>query len=169
MSAVGQQLRSSRKAQNLSERDVAEITKLRADHVLAVEDGNYDVFPARVYLRGFVRTYARLLKLDVDQVLKDLDVELESSTTHRDPPALLPRNKGIADAIMFQLSRINWKIMAPLIVLFFLVLGTIWGIRSWKEASARDPLANLPEGVYRPTNALPVELLPLPGPALTNR
>lgn len=169
MSMVGEQLRSARKAQKMSERDVAEITKLRADQVLAVEDGNFDVFPARVYVRGFVRTYARLLKLDVDQVLADLDKELQTSSVHSEPPPLDPDNRSIADSIMFQLSRINWKFMLPVLIILFLAAGTLWGIRAWKEAQTRDPLAGLPEGVYRPTNPLPIETLPIPIGAATNR
>lgn len=169
MSQVGQQLRQARLAKKMSERDVAEITKLRADHVLAVEEGNFSVFPARVYVRGFVRTYAKLLKLDVDQVLIDLDKELEGSSMHREPPPLDPDNRSIADSIMFQLSRINWKVMLPVLGVLLVVLGTLWGIRAWKEAQTRDPLAGLPEAVYKPANPLPVETLPIPTGTITNR
>lgn len=169
MSVVGEQLRSARKAQKMSERDVAEITKLRADHVLAIEEGNFEVFPARVYVRGFVRTYAKLLKLDSDKVMSELDKELESSTLHRQAPPLDPGSRSIADSIMFQLSRINWKVMLPVMAILIVALGTLWGIRAWKEAQTRDPLAGLPEAVYQPAKPLPVETLPIPVGTLTNR
>ena len=64
MSTVAEQLRAAREAKNLSVEQIAEITKMRSDHVRALEEGNYGAFSAPVYIRGFVRTYSRLLKLD---------------------------------------------------------------------------------------------------------
>ena len=48
MSTVAEQLRQAREARNLTVQQVAEITKIRTDHVRAVEEGNYDVFSAPV-------------------------------------------------------------------------------------------------------------------------
>ena len=73
---VSEQLRQAREAKHLSIAQVAEITKLRTDHVRALEEGKYEVFSAPVYVRGFVRTYSNLLKLDVPQVMAALDGEL---------------------------------------------------------------------------------------------
>jgi len=69
MSTVAEQLRQAREAQNLNVQQVAQVTKIRTDHLVALEEGNYNVFSAPVYIRGFVRTYAALLKLDVPQVM----------------------------------------------------------------------------------------------------
>src|SRR6516165_4032561 len=76
MSAVAEQLRHGREAQNLTVQQVAEITKMRTDHLRALEEGNFNVFSAPVYIRGFVRTYSTLLKLDVPKVMRDLEAEL---------------------------------------------------------------------------------------------
>ena len=38
--------------------------------------GTVDAFSAPVYIRGFVRTYATLLKLDVTQVMSALDADV---------------------------------------------------------------------------------------------
>ena len=63
MPTVAEQLRAAREAKNLSVNEVAEITKIRTDHIRALEEGNFDIFVAPVYIRGFARTYATLLKL----------------------------------------------------------------------------------------------------------
>jgi len=76
MSTVAEQLRKGREAQNLSVQQLAEITKIRSDHIRALEEGNFDVFSAPVYIRGFVRTCSTLLKLNVPQVMAALDEEL---------------------------------------------------------------------------------------------
>src|SRR5215471_783335 len=60
MASVGEQLRAAREKQGLSLSEVVERTKLRTDHVVALEEGDYDVVAAPVYVRGFVRSYAAL-------------------------------------------------------------------------------------------------------------
>src|SRR3974390_3042864 len=69
VSTVAEQLRTSRESRHLTVEQVAEITKIRTDHLRALEEGNFDVFSAPVYIRGFVRSYSTLLKLDVPQIM----------------------------------------------------------------------------------------------------
>jgi len=57
MATVGEQLRLAREAQNLNVYQVAEITKIKTDHIRALESGTYDMFSAPVYIRGFIRSY----------------------------------------------------------------------------------------------------------------
>jgi cytoskeletal protein RodZ len=79
MPTVSEQLRRAREAQNLDIYQVAEITKIKTDHIRALESGNFDVFTAPVYIRGFIRTYATALKLEVPGLLAELDQELGRS------------------------------------------------------------------------------------------
>src|SRR5438445_555575 len=69
MSTVAQQLRHAREAQKLTIEQVADITKIRTDHVRAIENVEYHVFSAPVYTRGFIRTYSNLVKLDPAHVV----------------------------------------------------------------------------------------------------
>ena len=66
---VAEQLRAGREARKLSINEVAETTKIRTDHIRALEEGDYNVFVAPVYIRGFVRCYSMLLRLDVPAVM----------------------------------------------------------------------------------------------------
>ena len=86
MSTVAEQLRQAREARGLTVQQVVEITKIRTDHLAALEQGNYDVFSAPVYIRGFVRGYSALLKLDVPQVMASLDAELRATRRFAEPP-----------------------------------------------------------------------------------
>ena len=92
MPIVGEQLRSAREAQKLSVEEVADMTKIRGDHIRALEEGNYTIFSAPVYIRGFVRTYASLLKLDTKAVLDELGKELAESG--QVDPSLSPSSRG---------------------------------------------------------------------------
>ena len=49
MATVAEQLRSAREAQNLDIYQVAEITKMKTDHIRALESGEYDGFAAPIF------------------------------------------------------------------------------------------------------------------------
>src|SRR5215510_127901 len=108
MSTVAEQLHQAREAKHLTVEQIAEITKIRTDHVRALEEGNFDVFSAPVYIRGFVRCYSGLLKLNVPQVMASLDAELAQTRKFSEPPPLSDRKRGVVDFVMLQLSRIHW-------------------------------------------------------------
>ncbi len=77
MSALGEQLKQVREAKNLSLAQVAEETKIRTDHLEAIESGRFDIFAAPVYARGSVRTYVRLLKMNEQEAMEQLKQEME--------------------------------------------------------------------------------------------
>lgn len=68
---VGQQLRATREARNMSVADVAKALKLSVHQVVALEDDDWSRLPVTVS-RGFVRNYARLLKLDPEPLMQAL-------------------------------------------------------------------------------------------------
>jgi cytoskeletal protein RodZ len=162
MSTVAEQLRQAREAQNLSVREIAEITKIRTDHVRAIEEGNFDVFSAPVYIKGFVRSYSTLLKLDTAQVMKDLEAELRGTQKFAEPPPLMEQKKGALDFVMLQLSKLDWRkgvFIGALIATILLVLLISAIARHYRNS---DPLKGLKPGVYQPKKPLTNETLPLP-------
>jgi len=163
MPTVAEQLRAAREAQGLTVYQVADATKIKTDHVRALDEGNFDVFSAPVFIRGFVRTYATLLRLDVATVMSDLDHELSGTEKFSEPPPLTNESKGVVDWITLQLSRINWSIALPLLVLVVSLLVVIFGYRAWRTAQTRDPLKDLPPGVHQPADPGSGSMLPVPG------
>ena len=162
MSSVAEQLRTAREAQNLTVYQVADITNIRTEHVRALEEGNYDMFPAPVYIRGFIRTYAALLKLDSSQIMAELDAELAGNTKFSQPPSLSGPPRGPLDHLMYQLSKLDWRIVLPLMALVIILLAAVFGYRAWRNHKTADPLANLGPGLYQPPQKNSGELLPLP-------
>ena len=163
MPTVAQQLRTAREAQDLTIEDVANLTKLRTDHVRALESGNYDIFSAPIYIRGFTRTYAKLLKLDSQALLGELTEELDGKKPGRteDEGPMQP-TKGFVEFLALSLSRINWKIALPLMLLFGLIAIGSLGVRLWQHQQNKDPLADLGEGIYSSDKTSPSAYLPLP-------
>jgi len=162
MPSVAEQLRGTRERQKLSIYDVAEATKIRTDHIRALEEGNYEVFAAPVYIRGFVRNYASLLRLDVPEVLKNLDAELAGTKKFSEPPSLSPKSDGWVDLLMLQVAKINWGVTLVLAG-GMLILGlSIFGYQFWKRQQSMDPLAGLDAGMYRSVETNKGETFPLP-------
>jgi cytoskeletal protein RodZ len=165
MSAVADQLRQAREAQNLTVHQVAEITKMRTDHLRALEEGNFNVFSAPVYIRGFVRTYSTLLKLDVQKVMAALDAELGASQKFAEPPPLSDQPRNVVDFLMLHLSQVDWRkglIGLGLAVALVVVLAA-WS--SWHGSKASDPLKGLKPAVYQSRDDAAGDTLPLPAPA----
>lgn len=164
MSTVAEQLRQARESQSMTVEQVADITKLRSDHVRALEEGDYEVFSAPVYIHGFVRTYATLLKLDVKQVMAALDNELGRTARFSEPPPLSSNPKGIVDVLTLQLSKLDLRIGAKVVGVLILVAIGVLIFLVVQQHYNRDPLKDLKPGVYRGTQQVTGASVPAPGP-----
>ena len=109
MSTVAEQLRAGREAKNLTVEQVAEMTKIRTDHIRALEEGNFNVFSAPIYIRGSVKNYANTLKLDTASLLATLDAELGKTEKYSEPPPLSDAKKTFVDDLTLLLAKLNWK------------------------------------------------------------
>lgn len=61
---IGATLRDARRRYGMEVREVEERTKIRARYIRALENDDWEALPAPAYVRGFLRTYGRLLGLD---------------------------------------------------------------------------------------------------------
>ena len=165
MPTVAEQLRTAREARKLTIHAVAETTKIRTDHLRALESGDYEMFTAPVYIRGFVRTYSTLLKLDVPQVMSALDAELDQTEKFSEPPPLSSQPRGALDFVTLQLSRLNWQKGLIVIIGAALVLIVMVVVWAWRKHRSTDPLSNLPPAVYQTAPQQSGETLPLPSPS----
>ena len=77
----GQLLAQARVAKEMSLADVAAKLKLTVRQVEALEAEDAEQLPGDVFLRGFVRNYARLMELDADEVIAPMDAEAAVSET----------------------------------------------------------------------------------------
>jgi cytoskeleton protein RodZ len=80
----GPQLAAAREGCGLSVADVARQLKLSPWQVEALETDNYARMPGTVFVRGFIRNYARLVKLDPAALLTPAPPQF-SSPTHAAP------------------------------------------------------------------------------------
>jgi curved DNA-binding protein CbpA len=64
----GARLRTMREDAGVSLRELSDRTRIRPQQLANLEEEAWDAMPPRVYVRGFVMAYARVLKLDQEQV-----------------------------------------------------------------------------------------------------
>jgi cytoskeletal protein RodZ len=160
MSTVAEQLRAAREAQSLTIKQVADATKIRTDLIRALEEGDFNVFCAPIYIRGSVKNYATRLKLDVPQVMAALDVELGRTEKFSEPPPLTVVSNTPLDRLMFLLSKLNWKVGVAGAAVLGVVLIVFFASVAWRHHKRSDPLADLQPAVYQSATA--GQTLPLP-------
>ena len=119
---TGRILRNAREAKGLSVREVADSLHLRPSIVMAIEEGDYRQVPGELFLRGYVKSYARHMSLNEDPLLASLDEELgvfreaddQKSVEH--PLDQIERAKG---------RRRKWA-LSLVVILFLLAAGLVF-------------------------------------------
>lgn len=74
---AGQQLKKAREKQGLSVSQVADAQHLRSGIIQAIESGDYGQIDSELFLKGYVRAYAKQVGLNGDAIIADLNLELE--------------------------------------------------------------------------------------------
>jgi cytoskeletal protein RodZ len=160
MPTVAEQLRTAREAKSLTVQQVADATKIRTDHIRALEEGDFNRFPAPIYIRGSVKNYATMLKLDVPRIMAAMEAELKGTEKFSEPPPLVEASKSPLDHVMFLLSKVNVKVVvigAGILAIVLVIVLAGWAWRS-HEKSKTAPV--LPPAVYQPASS--GDTLPLP-------
>lgn len=80
MQTIGERLEEARKRKGISLREAAEITKIRSDFLGYLEQNKFDFDLPEIYRRGFIKNYARYLKLDPEKLLTDYNAQRLSQT-----------------------------------------------------------------------------------------
>jgi cytoskeletal protein RodZ len=87
---VGEVLLTARARKGVDLARAERDTKIRARHLMALENGDYGALPAAVYTKGFLRNYAQYLDLDPDEMLarwrRELDVPRAADKVAVQPP-----------------------------------------------------------------------------------
>jgi len=69
MPSVGQYLRELREARGMSVEEVSRATRVPVSSVERIENDRFDELPGEVFVRGFLKSYARALSVPPDDVL----------------------------------------------------------------------------------------------------
>lgn len=118
LSACGGALRAAREKQKLSVQDVASQLRLGIKQVEALESDRYDKLPQPSIVRGFIRNYAKLLKVDAAPIL-DAYSTLVPNTA---PQSFAVKSNANASVIGENRANFSFKSFIGLLFTFALVV-----------------------------------------------
>ena len=128
---IGKALRTARLLRRKTIEEASRETRMRREHLVALEMERFDVLSADVYVRGALRSYSGYVGLDPNRVLNVY-------TKHFGPPkAMLPRPPGMPSddpatepqPALFRSSP-TWAFMIGVALLVLAVLATL-GLLTW--------------------------------------
>ncbi|HSH29516.1 MAG TPA: RodZ domain-containing protein [Thiohalobacter sp.] len=131
VTGAGSRLREARERKGISPAEVAAQLHLHEHIIVALEQGDHDRLPAPIYVRGYVRAYARLLGLDEEELLALYQpAESPELRTVGMPP---PAQRALVQ------PRLPWRILGLLLlaVIGGLALVVLPGL--WERFSGDDP------------------------------
>jgi cytoskeleton protein RodZ len=138
MPALGERFRAAREARGLTLSDVAEHIRIRSVYLAAIEDESWASIGAPVYIRGFLRTYARFLGLDPEEVITEFNGETSApSAPIPNAPGAGPKTSYLADeqAPARGLSPLIWVASLVAIVLIAIVVYNEAALRARQTAA----------------------------------
>ena len=80
--SLGEKLREASESRNITLLEASRDTRISRKYIQALESGEFDVFPAGIYLTNFLRAYAEYLNLDAESILRNDGVRKYFSEPH---------------------------------------------------------------------------------------
>ncbi len=172
LAAVGAMLREARERGGMSIGDVASRLKFAPRQIEALEEGDIAHLPERTFIRGFVRSYARLVQLDEGPLLAALPGTppkapapearraAERETTGQQPP--------LFSALMANRANLLWVGAALLLALIIILIWPSGGPQPQPRSEANIPGVPPPAPAASEAPAAPAAVpAPAPAPAPT--
>ena len=119
MPELGKTLQQARVARGLTLEDCERDTRISKRYLDALEREDWKIFPAPVYSRAFLRTYAQYLGLDPAQLMRAMKAQEEEATAPDIKP--LPEIKATPAT-----GNINWPLAAGVAVFIAIIGAFVW-------------------------------------------
>lgn len=147
MDTAGALLKSQREKKNKTLKDIADITKISITTLQALEGDRKEFLPPPSYVRGFIKTYAKELDLDPDEVLELYERELKHGQRWG-------AQKELAGSVNPAAIR-RYMLIGAVLVVFGLILVFYIGRQGSTTDRAARQSAALPETVSEPAHGVP--------------
>ncbi len=148
---VGEILLEARERSGLSLEAVSQETRLPKKSLEYLETDNFESIPAKVYVTGFLRTYAGVLGLDVSQILNKYEVQ--TGQTHRSRGDCWEIEESTIEETI-RSPKLFKKYFLPAVAVILLIVAVIWlvskaGGDKGGNNELPDPSARQEEGIDR--------------------
>ncbi len=71
--SIGKTLKALRESNNITLNDIASKMRLDVRFISAIEEDNFDSLPDPIYVRGYIRSYSKLLGADADALVRTFE------------------------------------------------------------------------------------------------
>lgn len=132
---LGNLLKTEREKKGLSINQIAEITRLRKHFIEALENEDWKKLPAKVFVKGFIRSYALSVDLNVNEALRLFEISGPQEEEENFSKALITAEKKKSKGIYL-----------------FIVLLALAGIITYFAFGWDWNKSNTPEPEITPTN-----------------
>lgn len=136
--APGEKLRIRREELGLSHGRVAEALHMTAHYVKALENDEYGKLPGKIFVKGYLKSYARLLGLDVGEIIGCYEQFTSAIDESVESQASVIKAKRAHD------QNLRWMLTAAVIIV--IVVGLSWWF-SRDDNSAASTMAGADSGV----------------------
>src|SRR5210317_516845 len=127
----GERLQAARIKQGLTLEDVANRMHLSTSIVQAIEENNFDEITAPIFVKGYLRAYARIVTLNEDEMIAQyLDLYSEE-----DPP--ISSTSNMVPELSSTDTRIKWTTYFVVVLLAVLLAAWWWN----KQQNQVPPLS----------------------------
>ena len=120
---LGTYLRATRRRRRIGIDRAAEETRIRSDYLMRMESDEFD-FLATTYVRGFLKSYARYLRVDPEPLLKEFDARYGGGRVEAMQVASLERH-GKKNMAPVRPKMSSWGVAASLAALMIIGLAVI--------------------------------------------
>jgi len=126
--SFGRYLQTIRLEKKISLEEVAQQTRIGVGNLLLIEQENHEQLPAQVYVKGFLRSYAKAVGADGDEVIRRYQSCLQDVQKISDPES---SNKGNARGIW-------WKLLISLVLLIGIIGSSLFAVVFFRQAPNAD-------------------------------
>ena len=70
VNSIGQVLRDTRLSQSKNIQEISQILRIRQIYLDAIENNDFSQLPGKIYIIGFIKTYAEYLQLDSEEIIR---------------------------------------------------------------------------------------------------
>ena len=132
--SFGTWLRRQRELREISLREIADVTKISIRYLEALEQDRFDVLPAPVFAKGFLREYARYVGLDAVEVVNSYLTAQEALEPEEEPAKKTRVRRG------GNLERTSGLLLTlAVIVLLGIVAGLAYYMERVRAVAEPDP------------------------------
>ena len=162
---MGAYLRAARRKRRVGIERAAEETRIRADFLMRMESDEFD-FLAPAYVRGFLKTYARFLRVDPDPLMEEFDRRFGARVDTAQMIAL--EKHGRRTKLERPKLSSNWTVAAVFAGFVLLVLAVIGLVSEPDDNEPAGNVASQEEQTPTPETSITTTTTATPSPTPTD-